>query len=98
MAIERIVGIGIFISRVVEESEELVIVFVTERIVRMAVALHAGKGRSHHSFPRGVHAIQGGGCSEFFILRSSFIIGHGVAMEGGGNVLVLCWIRQQISS
>src|SRR5258705_10420228 len=97
MAVERIISIGIFIACVVEESEELVIVFLAKWIVGMAMALHASKGCSDQGFPGGVHPIQRGGCSEFFILRSTLIIGHGVAMKGRGNILALDRIRQQIS-
>ena len=92
-----VIFIGIFIPGVVEESYELIIFLIPERIIGMAVTLRAGEGCAHQRFPGGVHAVEYGGSAEFLIVGSSLIVGHRVAVEGGGEKLVVGRVGEEVA-
>ena len=66
-------------------------------IVRVAVALHTGKSGSHSSLPGSVNPVHNSRCSKLFVIGSTFVVGHGVAMESSGYKLFVCCVGQQIA-
>src|SRR5215210_6900198 len=97
MAEQRIIVVSIFISCIVEESHELIIIFMFEGIVRMGMTLYTGKGGTHRGLPSSVDPVHNCRCSEFFIVSSAFIIGHSITMKSGGNVILICCRWQKIA-
>ena len=65
-----------------------------EGIIGMAMALNTGKTGSHQGLPGGIDPVNDGSSPEFFVICSAFIIGHGIAMEGGSNELFISRIGQ----
>ncbi|MCG3120742.1 MAG: hypothetical protein ALAOOOJD_03570 [bacterium] len=92
-----ILFVGVMIARIIEECHEFVILFMTKRIVRVAVTLHASEGCALQRFPRRVHTINHCGDAKLFVIGAALIVGHRVAMERRGNKLRFSWIRQQIT-
>src|ERR1041385_7951149 len=92
-----IIVVSVFVSGVVEERHELVILFVAKGIVGVTVTLHTGERRTHQRFPRGVHAIDHSSRSELFVICSAFIVGHRVSMKRSGQVLIVGRVRKQVA-
>ena len=94
---ERVIRIGIFVPSIIKESHELIILFMGKWIIGMAVTLHTGESCPHQGLPRSIYAVKYSCRSELFVISSSFIIGHRVAVKSSGNKLFVCSIWQQVS-
>ena len=90
-------GESVLITGVVEESHELVIVLMEDRIIRMSVALHTGKRSAHQHFPGGVYPVDDSGNPELFIVSAPFIVRHGIAMKSSCDILRIGRFRKQIT-
>ena len=84
------------IGGVVEEGQGAVEVFLHERIIRVAVALHAAHRRALEDLPRGPDAVDDLGQAVLLVVRAALLVGHRVAIEGGGYQLLGGRIRQQV--
>ena len=91
------VGGQIGVLALIEQGEEAVVIDLGDRIVLVRVTLGAADGEAHPDLHRRVHAILHRGHAEFLVVRAAFVIGHRVAMKGGGDLLILGRIRQQIA-
>ena len=87
---------GILIPGIVEKGKGLVVLFVPDGVVGVAVALHTGHGGTLPHFKGGIDPIQNGGHTEFFIFGSPLVIVHRVAVKSRGRELILCRVGQQI--
>ena len=93
----RPVFVQINITRVIEERCKLIVLFVTKRIVGMAVALHAAERHALPRLPGGVHPVDHGGNAEFLIVRAPLFIGLRDPMSRGGHIVFNSGLRQQIA-
>ena len=87
------VGVG----GLVEEVVELVVFGDGDGVVFVGVALCAGDGGAHPDGHGGVDAVDDGGVAEFFVAGAALVLGHGVAMEGGGDELVLGGLGEEVA-
>ena len=88
-----LVGVG----GVIEEGVELVILLGRERIVFVVVALAAAEGGAHPDRHGGVDAIDDRLVAELLIVGAAFGVGHGVAMETGGDFLLQRRVREHVA-
>ena len=70
------------ICSLVQDAIEAVIFALADGVVFMAMAFGATKGQAHPNLAGGIRTILHRSDAEFFIIGSTFGIGHGVAMEG----------------
>ena len=63
----------------------------------MAMAFGTTKGQAHPNLAGGICTILHRCDAEFFIIGSTFGIGHGVAMEGSSEQLILGSVGQKIA-
>jgi len=61
------------------------------------VALGATDGGTHPDSHRCVYAVDDGNVAKFLVLSATFVVGHGVAVEGGGNQLIFAGSGQQVA-
>src|SRR5690606_7644435 len=80
-----------------ENSHDPVKLFVPDGIVGMTVALNTGHGGSLPNFKGSSYPLQYRGHPEFLVVGTSFIVGHAVAVERGGDQLGFGGLRQQVS-
>ena len=85
------------VGALVEEGVGLEVLRDGDRIVLVGVALRAGHGGAHEHGVGRVDAVDDGGVAELLVAGAAFVLGHRVAMEGGGDDLVFGRIRQQVS-
>src|SRR5687768_8981839 len=97
MTQQWIIFFGIIVTTVIEKSHELIIIVMLKWIVGMTMTLYARESSSHQHFPGRVHAIDHGSRSEFFVVGSAFIIGHGIAMKCSGDILRIRRIGKKIT-
>ena len=83
--------------RVVQESKEAVILFLSQRIVLMVVTLGALYGHPEDSFADRVDAVEHRLHAELFRVYAALFVDHRVTQETGGHLLILRGIRQQIA-
>ena len=94
---QRRIGREVGILALVEQPVEAVVIDLGDRVVLVRVALGAAYGEAHPHLHGGVHAILYSRHAELFVVGAAFIIRHRVAMEGGGDDLVLGGIGKQIA-
>src|SRR5690606_9770222 len=87
----RIFRKSVFITAIVEKSHELIVLFHTDRIVWMAVALYTGKSGSLQDFPGSIYPVHHRCNPKLFVVGTSLVIGHGVAVKCGGQQLIVSW-------
>ncbi len=63
----------------------------------MAVTLHTGKRGAEYTRPGGIDPIHYCGRSELFIVGTAFIVGHGIAVKSGRNILGIGRVGQQVA-
>ncbi len=88
-----LVGIG----GLVEEGVELEVLLERDGVVLVGVALRAGHRRAHPDRKGGVDAVDHGGVAELLVAGTALVLGHGVAMEGGGDELRVRGLGQQVA-
>src|SRR5690606_38496029 len=84
----------ILVARVIEERHHLVVFFMTERIVGMAVTLYASKGGTLPNLHCCVYPIDHAGNTELLVDGPALIIVHRVAVEACRDELVVRRSRQ----
>ena len=82
----------------IQDGVQLEILFLCDRIVFVCVTLGTIDRCAHPDLHGGVHAIHNRNTSEFFVVRATFAVGHGVAMECGGLSLRISGTRQHVTS
>ena len=87
------IGVG----GVVEDGEQPEIVFLTNGVVLVVVALGARHGGAHPDGQRGVDPIDQGYVAELFVAGATLIVGHRVPMERGGDLLLFGGLREQVT-
>src|SRR5205085_2795816 len=85
------------ISRVIEESVKLIVLFGRDGIVLMVVTLRAPKRRSHPDRHGGIHTIDDRFMTKLFVIGSPFGISHRISMKAGRDFLFARSIGQQIA-
>ena len=55
----------------------------------MTMALNAGEAGAHQRLPGSIDPVNDGSCPKFFIVCSTLIIGHGIAVKSGRNELFI---------
>ncbi len=88
---------SIGVQRIVPYRQKAVVLLLRNRIVFVGVALCATHRQSHPHLHRRIHSIDDGRHPEFFIVRSSFAVGHRVAVKRRGQLLLRRRLRQQVA-
>ena len=83
---------------VVQKGEKLEVFLIGNGVILVGVALSAGKARAHPDRHGGIRSINHRGVAKFFVVRSAFIVCHRVAMESGGDQLIIFGVRQEVPS
>src|SRR5262249_25373203 len=87
-ALARRVILAIGVGGIIEEREQLVILAVDKRVVRVAMALHTPDTRALHRIEGGIQAIEYGVGSKFLVICAAFVVGLRVPMKSGCNDLI----------
>ena len=82
---------------VIEESEELVILFLRQRVELVIVALGALDGQAEDALADGVHAVEHGVHAELLRIDAALFVNHRIAQIAGGDDLILRGVGQQIA-
>ena len=93
----RRIVVEVRVGGLVEIREELVVLALRDRIVRMPVALHALEGHSHERLPSGRHAVEHGGHAELLVVGAALGVGERVAMERGCETISLGRVRHHVA-
>ena len=88
---------GVGLVAVVQHREDLVILFLRQRVVLVVVALGALNGDAQHRLAERVHAVEHRLHPELFRVDAALFVDHRVAQEPGGDLLLLGGIGQQIA-
>ena len=83
---------------VIEEGEKFEVLFLSDWIVLVRVALSTCHGRPHPHRHGRVDPINDRNVSELFIVGSTFIVRQGVPVESGCGQLLLRRILEEITS
>ena len=89
-------GVGGF-AGAVEEGEDAVVFLLSEGVEFVAVALGALHGETEDGFADGVHAVDDAFDAELFGIGATFLVGHGMTEEAGGDVVVLGGVGEEIA-
>ena len=95
--VRRSVGRNGRFADAIEISEHAIIFLVVQRIVFVGVALGALCGQAEHGFPNRVDAIEDAFDAELLGFCAAFLVGHRVAKETRGDVVVLICAWQQVT-
>ena len=79
-------AIGIF--GLIEDREDLEILFLGYRIVFVIVALSTAHCHAHPNGHRRVDTVDNRYVAKLFVIRSAFVVRQGIAMEGRGDPLI----------
>src|SRR5687768_7570073 len=90
----RMLSVRILITGIVKKSKGLIILLMFKRIVWVTMALNATHSSALPDFVRCIHAIQRCSYPKLFILCSSFIIVHRIAVKRSGDELIIRWVWQ----
>ena len=80
------------ISSGIKEGKKFVKLFMLIRIIGVAVTLYTADCCSLPDFKSCIDPVDDSIYPEFFVIGSSFVIGHRIAVEGGCQDLVFCGI------
>src|SRR5690348_4098265 len=69
-----------------------------EWIVGMTMTLYTAECCTKHCFPHGVYPVDDRSVPEFFIIRSSFVVGHRITLESCCYVIVVGCTGHHITS
>ena len=81
----------------VEERGERVVVVDRDRIELVRVALRAAQGESEPGGAHGVHAVEDVVDAGFFRVAAALAVGHVVAVEAGGELLLGGGVREEVA-
>jgi hypothetical protein len=79
---------AIRVGAAIEERQCLVVLRVRDGVVFVRMALRAAPRQPHPNAHRRIRAIEHGGDAIFLVVGSALVVGHRVAMEGGGDELL----------
>ena len=96
--LDRVFVSTVSIGGAVEERIELKVLFVSERVVFVRMALSATSGGPHPYRHGCIDSVYDRGRAELLIDSSAFAIGHGVAMKSGRNQLRYTGVWKQVTS
>ena len=83
--------------RVIQKREDLVILFLCERIELVVMALGALDGHAQNALANGVDAVEHRLHAELLRVHAAFFIDHRVPQKTSSHQLILRWIRQQVA-
>lgn len=81
----------------VEDREETEVFLLGDGVIFVAMALGASHGEAHPDGHGRVDAIDHGNVAKFFVVGSSFVVGQGIAVKGGGDELIGSGIGEEIT-
>ena len=88
---------SIRVFRIIEDREQTKKIFLGDRIVLVIVTLGTRHRRPHPDCCGRVHSVNNGDVTEFFVVRTTFVVGHRISMKGGRDQLVVGRVRQQVT-
>src|SRR5687768_1530758 len=92
-----IILVSILIAGVVKKRKELIVFFMSKRVIRMTMTLYTCKAGSHQCFPGSIYTIKNSSGPELSIVGSPFVIGHRVPVKCGGYKFFISGTRQHIT-
>ena len=93
-----VIGGDAILRDLVEEGHERVVVFLLERVVFVVVTAVAGHGEAEPCGGGCVDTVEEADIALFFGDCAAFTIEHVVAVETGGDEVVLGWVWKEVAS
>ncbi len=94
---QRLIVRLVLVGGLVEEGVELVELLLRDRVVLVRVALGAADGQPHPDLSGRGDAVLDGGVAKLLVVGAALGVGHRVAVEAGGDELILRGHGQQVA-